>query len=78
MIGFVALMHLFLAIVPVYGLFFGLIPWYIVPIYYILIHSTGLAKASLIVRIVVICILTAFFVGFIILASVLPLGSIIG
>jgi len=64
--------------VPAVDLFFGLIPWYFMTMHYILIHSTALAKASRVWKIVLVSILTSLFVEFIILASVLPLASIIG
>jgi len=78
MVGMVAMTDLFLLLSPAIGLFFGLIPWYLVPIYYILIHATGVAKSHRVQKIIVVSILTALFVAFIIVVSLLPLGDIIG
>ncbi len=78
MVGLVGMTNFFLVLSPAIGLFFGLIPWYIVPVYYILIRSTGIAKASRVVKIVVVSILSAIFITFIVLVSILPIGEMIG
>lgn len=44
MIGMVCLMHLFLVLVPVVGLFLGIIPWLIVPLLYLLLNSANFEK----------------------------------
>jgi hypothetical protein len=67
--------HLFLALNPAIGLYLGMIPWFFVPTYYILIHSTGLAKARRINKIIAMGLLTTLFVVFIIILSVLPIGE---
>ena len=78
MVGLVATTHLFLILSPVIGLFFGLIPWYFVPIYYIMIRSTGIARMTKKRKIAVMCILTGLFVGFLVAACVPQwLGNII-
>jgi hypothetical protein len=77
MIGLVAMTNIFLVLSPAVGLFFGLIPWYIVPIYYILIRSTGIAKASRVVKIVVVGILSAIFIAFLVIISILPIADMI-
>nr|MDO8108797.1 hypothetical protein [Candidatus Sigynarchaeota archaeon] len=76
MIAMVAATNLVLVLNPAIGLFFGLIPWFIVPIYYILINSTGLARTQRMVKIVVGITLTALFVASIIAVSILPLGDL--
>jgi hypothetical protein len=75
MLGLVATTHLFLVLSPAVGLFVGLTAWFIVPIYYLLVHSTGIAKARLAIRIAVPIILAVLAVGFIIAASILPIGE---
>jgi hypothetical protein len=75
MVGLVATTHLFLVLSPAVGLFVGLTAWFIVPIYYILVHSTGIAKKSLAVKIVVALILAGVLIGFIYLASFLPIDE---
>jgi hypothetical protein len=78
MVGLAAMTNIFLVLEPAVGLFFGLVPWYIVPIYYILIRSTGIAKASRVAKIVVVTILSTIFIIFLVLVSVLPIADMIG
>jgi hypothetical protein len=78
MIGLVATMQIFLVISPAVGVFFGFISWYIVPIYYIIIISTGVAKMSRKRKITLISILTSLILVFFIVISLLPLDTIIG
>lgn len=76
-VGMLLLMHLFLTINPTLGLFLGMIPWYFLPTYYIVVHSTGVAKVRRKWKFVIIGILTALFVAFVVLVSILPITSLI-
>jgi len=75
MVGLVATVHLFLVVFPVAGLFVGLAVWYVVPIYYLLVHSTGIAKKKIGVKIAVAVLLANALFWFIFFASILPLGE---
>ncbi|HUX99264.1 MAG TPA: hypothetical protein VMV49_06885 [Candidatus Deferrimicrobium sp.] len=75
MVGMLVTMHLFLTINPALGLFLGMIPWFFIPIYYILINSTGVAKVRGLTKILIVSVLTALFVAFVILMSVLPIDT---
>jgi hypothetical protein len=75
-VGMLLLMHLFLATNPALGLFLGMLPWYFLPTYYILINSTGVAKVQGLKRLLITSILTALFVAFIVIMSLLPIGSL--
>ncbi|MFX0099738.1 MAG: hypothetical protein ACFFCS_09155 [Candidatus Hodarchaeota archaeon] len=75
MISMVALTNLVLVINPAVGLFFGMIPWYVVPLYHVLIHSTGIAKSKRWQKILATSILTGLFVAFVVACCVLPLGD---
>lgn len=44
MIGMLCLMHLFLVLAPPVGLFFGIIPWLIVPLLFLLLNSANFEK----------------------------------
>ncbi|MEX2684454.1 MAG: hypothetical protein Q6373_022980 [Candidatus Sigynarchaeota archaeon] len=78
MVGLVATLHMFLVAFPAAGLFIGLAVWYVVPIYYLLVHSTGIAKKSLAGKIAVAIILANVVFWFIFFASILPLGEWVG
>ena len=75
LVGMLVPIHLFLATNPALGLFLGLLPWYIFPAYYILINSAGI-KAHGYKRVLIISLLTAVFVAFIVIVSLLPIGSL--
>ena len=45
-VGMLVTMHLFLVLIPVIGLFFGIIPWFIMPFYFILFRSSGVLQYS--------------------------------
>lgn len=53
------LMHLFLVLIPVIGLFFGFISWFLVPFYYILFKASSGLKYSKIIQIIILVILIA-------------------
>lgn len=47
-----SLMHLFLVLIPGVGLFFGFIPWFLVPFYYIMFKASSGIKHSKIIQII--------------------------
>ncbi len=63
MVGMLALMHLFLALTPVVGLFLGMIPWYFVPAFYLMYRSLPSGRWHIAVRILVAVLLAGFLVG---------------
>jgi hypothetical protein len=46
LLGMLVLMHLFLALVPVVGLFLGMLPWYFVPLFFVVWHSSNVQKMT--------------------------------
>lgn len=75
LIGMLVPIHLFLATNPVLGLFLGLLPWYLFPAYHILVNSAGI-KVQGFKRILIIGLLTTLFVAFLVIVSLLPIGSL--
>ena len=65
-IGMLVLMHLFLILIPVIGLFLGFIPWFILPFFWILFKSSGVVKYSKQIQILVALVLGFILVGLLI------------
>ena len=62
-IGMLILMHLFLILKPVVGLFLGFIPWFLLPFFWILFRSSSAARFSKKVQIIIAIILGLFLIG---------------
>jgi hypothetical protein len=62
-IGMLVVMHLFLILIPVIGLFLGFIPWFLLPFFYILFRSSNARKYSKALQYVIALILIAFLIG---------------
>jgi hypothetical protein len=77
MVAMLIIMPLFLTINPTVGLFLGMIPWFFLPMYYILIHSTGVAKRRGTPKVLIVVSLTALFIAFVVVLSILPIDSLI-
>lgn len=77
LVGMLLGMHFFLTTNPTLGLFLGLIPWYLLPTYYIFVHSTGVMKRRRLIKVIVIGALSALFIAFVVLISILPIGTLI-
>jgi len=61
-IGMLILMHLFLILIPVVGLFLGMIPWFFVPFFFILFNSSNAKKYSKRIQTLIDAILVVFII----------------
>jgi hypothetical protein len=57
------LMHLFLVFIPVIGLFLGFIPWFLVPLFYVIFKSSSIRKYSRVLQILFAIFIIAFFIA---------------
>ena len=46
LVGMLVVMHLFLALVPVVGLFIGMLPWFFVPLFFVVWHSSNVQRMT--------------------------------
>lgn len=61
-VGMLAVMHLFLILIPVIGLFLGMIPWFFLPLYFILFRSSDIMNKSKTKQYIFAGILAGFFI----------------
>ncbi len=73
MVGALCLMHLFLVLNPVVGLFLGITPWLIVPLLYMLISSSNFAKLPIWAKILIAALLAGLVMTLMIFMTILSL-----
>lgn len=62
-VGMLITMYLFLVLIPVIGLFFGIIPWFIMPFYFILFRSSSAVKYSKRIQVLIGLVLLIVVIG---------------